>query len=125
MQSTPIETASGNQAPPPAAKKEKLVTITLKRHYVPVGLVDPEDKDRRIDTHEIVGWHRPEKQVKRPDGKMVVVEEAAFIEGEAAPPPQPGVGFERKIWSGTTIRVPASEAREMRRKGAGDIEVED
>lgn len=123
MQSTSVETAPDNQAPAPVGKTEKLVPITLKRHYVPVGRRDAEGN--RIPTHEIVGWHRPEKKMKRPDGQMVVVEEAAFIKGEPAPPPQPGVGFAHKIWRGTTIKVPVSEAKEMRRKGIGDYEIED
>lgn len=120
---TPIETAPGNQAPPPAEKKEKLVPITLVRHYVPMGKKDAEG--HRVDTHEVVGWQRPEKRMKRPDGQMVVVEEAAFIEGEGAPPPQPGVGFAHKLWRGTTIKVPVSEAKEMRKAGIGVIEIED
>lgn len=88
----------------PVAQAEKSVAMELKRHYVPHKL------------NKIVGWNRPEKKVKDAAGNERIVQEAGFINDEMAPAPFPGVGFARKIWSGTVIEVPESEARDMRAK---------
>jgi hypothetical protein len=86
------------------APNEKTVAMELKRHYVPRNL------------RGIVGYQKEAIVRKGPDGRMMTVEEAAFIEGEAKPAVYPGSGFPNKIWAGTVIEVPESEAKDMRTK---------
>lgn len=108
------------------AAKPKLVTIKLERNYRPRG------------TYEVVGWDRPEKSIKRPDGKTIVIEEAAFVtevhddelspdfgKVRPAPPPLSGTGTGGKIWAGTTIRLPVEEAKTVRKLGIGSYELDD
>ena len=87
------------------AEKPRLVSMKLDRHYVPKG------------EFEIVGYHKPEVKKKTSTGDWKVVEPAEFVEGEACPPPNPGVGYPNKIWATTVIRVPEDEARNMQRLG--------
>lgn len=91
-------------APNAAAPEPKLIKMELVRHYVPKHGI------------RIVGHQRPERKAKNAAGQEVVVQEAAFIEGEMKPAAYPGVGFPNKIWAGTVIEVPEDEAREMRAK---------
>lgn len=79
--------------------EEKLFPVVLKRHYVPKG------------RHEIIGHVRPKVEVKNAAGQMVLVTPEEFIAGEGFPPPNPGVGFDNKIWAGTHIRLPLDEAK--------------
>jgi len=80
---------------------EKMFPVKLLKNYRPAG------------NHEVVGYHRPEKVQKDTTGKMVVVQEAAFIEGEVAPPPFPGVGFDTKVWADTVLKLPIEEAKKL------------
>lgn len=122
---TPIETTPDNQAPAPVAAKK--VPVRLLRHYAP-----------RTDDYEIVGYDQPEKRLKRADGQMIVVQEAKFVSTEdddpnsvhfgkimPAPAPLPGVGSGRKLWKGTTIRLPVDEAKFVRKAGIAEIEIDD
>ena len=77
----------------------KMFPVKLLKNYRPAG------------EYEVVGYHRPELKQKDSAGRVVVVQEAAFIEGEIAPPPFPGVGFETKVWADTVLRLPVDEAR--------------
>lgn len=104
----PIETT-----PAAAPPKRRMVRVKLTRNYRPSG------------DFETVGHHREAVFVKNVAGKEVEVEPAAFIEGEAAPPPQAGVGFETKIWAGTVIRLTTDEAKSVRANGIGEVEVDD
>lgn len=90
-----IETAA------PVQPSEKLFPVKLLKNYRPVGL------------YEVVGYHRPEKVQKDTAGKVVVVQEAAFMEGEMAPAPFPGVGFDTKIWADTVLKLPMEEAKRL------------
>jgi hypothetical protein len=85
----------------PTKDAVKLFPVRLLKNYRPGG------------EHEVVGYHRPEKQQKDTTGKMVVVQEAAFIEGEMAPAPLPGVGFETKVWADTVLKLPMEEAKRL------------
>lgn len=85
--------------------KPKLIAMKLERHYVPRG------------EFEIVGYHKPEVKKKTSTGDWKIVEAEEFVEGEACPPPNPGVGYPNKIWATTVIRVPEEEARTMQRLG--------
>lgn len=87
--------AAPNEKP---ASNEPLVSMTLLRHYVPMG------------DYAIVGHTRPAKKVKNAAGQMVEIEPEAWIEGEAMPPAQAGVGYPNKLWAGTTVRLPKAEA---------------
>lgn len=78
---------------------EKMFPVKLLKNYRPIG------------SFEVVGYHRPEKVQKDSTGKRVVVQTAAFIEGEPAPAPFPGVGFNTKVWADTVLRLPLDEAR--------------
>lgn len=96
----------------PAKPDEELTTIKLDRHYRPMGY------------YEIVGWHKEAVFRKRPDGQVVEVEKAEFIPGEKKPPLIAGVGFATKIWAGTVLRLPKSEAREVRNAKIGSVEID-
>jgi hypothetical protein len=85
----------------PNKEPAKLFPVRLAKSYRPAG------------EHEIVGYHQPELKQKDSAGKMVVVQEAKFIEGEMSPPPFPGVGFETKIWAETVIKLPMDEAKRL------------
>jgi hypothetical protein len=87
--------------------------MELKRHYRP------------HDAFEVVGYNQPEIKRKGPDGKERLIQEAAFIPGEIAPSPMPGVEVKGKIWATTVIKVPVEEARVMRQNGIADATVED
>lgn len=90
-----------NETAAPAQPSEKMFPVRLLKNYRPAG------------GHEVVGYHRPEKTQKDTTGKMVIVQEAAFIEGELAPAPQPGVGFETKVWADTVLKLPMEEAKRL------------
>jgi hypothetical protein len=90
--------ANETAAPPPS---EKMFPVKLLKNYRPAG------------DYQVVGHHRPEKSVKDAAGRIIVVQEAAFIEGEIAPPPFPGVGFDTKIWADTVLKLPMAEARRL------------
>lgn len=89
-----IETAA---APQPS----ELFPVRLLKNYRPAG------------EFEVVGYHRPEIKQKDTAGKMIVVQEAAFIEGEMSPPPFAGVGFESKVWAETVLKLPKDEAKRL------------
>lgn len=95
-------------APKNEAKDSSLVAMILKRNYVPIG------------QFEIVGHHREEVTEKNASGQIIVKSPAEFVPGEMAPPPMPGVGFDRKVWAGTTIRLPVEEARRARDLGIAE-----
>lgn len=99
-----------SDVPPPAPKMR---AMDLKRHYRPMG------------TFEIVGYNRPEIKRKQPDGREIVIQEAAFIPDEIAPSPMPGVEVGGKIWATTVIKVPVDEAKTMRTNGIADAAIED
>lgn len=84
-----------------AQEPVKLFPVRLTKNYRPMG------------DYEVVGYHRPELTQKNSTGKHIVVQEAAFIEGEIAPPPFPGVGFATKVWADTVIRLPIDEAKRL------------
>lgn len=84
-----------------APVQPSMFPVKLLKNYRPAG------------EFEVVGYHRKEKVQKDTTGKMVVVQEAAFIEGEIAPPPYPGVGFETKVWADTVLKLPMEEAKRL------------
>lgn len=86
-------------------ERPTMIAMKLERHYVPRG------------EFEIVGYHKPEVKKKTATGDWKVVEPEEFVEGEACPPPNPGVGYPNKIWASTVIRVPEEEAKTMHRLG--------
>lgn len=86
---------------PKSEAKPDMFPVKLLKNYRPIG------------QFEIVGFHRPEKLQKNSDGKTIVIEESAFIEGEMAPPPFAGVGFDTKIWAETVVKLPIDEARRL------------
>lgn len=86
---------------PPKPEGVELFAVKLERNYAPIGYF------------ETVGWDRPEIKKKGPGGKIVVIQEAAFIKGERAPPAVAGTGYESKVWAGTTIKLPAEEAKHI------------
>lgn len=84
-----------------AKEPAKMFPVKLLKNYRPAG------------EYEIVGYQQPEMRQKDAAGKMIVVQESKFIEGEMAPPPFPGVGFETKIWAETVLKLPTDEARRL------------
>jgi hypothetical protein len=95
------EPTMANETAAPVQPSEKLFPVKLLKNYRPAG------------KYEVVGYHRPEKVQKDTAGKVVVVQEAAFMEGEMSPPPYPGVGFETKVWAETVLRLPVDEAKRL------------
>jgi len=109
--------AFGKQTEPekfvmPVANGEKLVKMTLERHYVPRGY------------YEVVGYNKEAVVKKRADGQMVTVEPAAFIPDEKKPHAMGGVGFIRKIWAGTVLRLQETEAKEARKAGIASVDID-
>lgn len=90
---------------PPKPDGAQMFSVKLARHYVPIGY------------YEVVGWDRPKIEKKGAAGQVVVIQEAAFIEGEKAPPAIAGTGYESKVWAGTTIRLPEEEAKNVVKAG--------
>lgn len=85
----------------PVQPSEKLFPVKLLKNYRPAG------------EFEIVGYHQPEITQKDSAGKVVVTQKAEFIEGQGAPPPFPGVGFDTKIWAETVVKLPMEEAKRL------------
>lgn len=95
------EAPMADETAAPAQPSEKMFPVKLLKNYRPMG------------KHEVVGYQRPELTQKDNAGKMVVVQQAAFIEGEMSPPPYPGVGFDTKIWAETVVKLPIEEAKRL------------
>ena len=85
----------------PVQPSQKMFPVKLTKNYRPAG------------EYEVVGYQRPEKLQKDTAGRVVVVQESKFMEGEMAPPPYPGVGFDNKIWSDTVLKLPIDEAKRL------------
>lgn len=93
-----------------AVQPSKMYPVLLIKNYVPMG------------EYELLGYLK--EAVKRKDaaGNWKIIEPEEFIKGEMKPHQSPGVGFgpmemkdgttvNAKIWAGTQIKVPASEAK--------------
>lgn len=103
------------------AAKPKLVPVRLLRNYRPES-----------DVFEVVGYHKEAIIRKRPDGKMVTVEEGGFFketgdDGEivGAPPAMVGTGFSDRLNVGTVVRLPRDEAKRARDLKIGELELDD
>lgn len=92
-------------AKPVSKPKAGLVEMVLLKNYRPGG------------EFAIVGHQTEERLTKSPSGELVVSEPSRFVDGEIAPAPLPGVGYEGKIWAGTVIRLPREEAMRLYDKG--------
>lgn len=103
------------------AAKPKLVAVRLLRNYRPGG------------EFEVVGYQKDPVIRKRPDGKMVTVEEGGFIKEineetgkfASAPPAMPGTGFADRLNAGTVVRLPRDEVKRVRDLKIGEIELDD
>lgn len=95
-----------NERPEPA-ETGAMIAMKLERNYQPSG------------AFELVGYHKPEVKRKDAAGREIVVSPEEFIEGEMAPPPYPGVGFDGKVWASTVIRLPEEEARRVQKQKIG------
>lgn len=86
-----------------APAEVKLFPVLLVKNYQPTNIKDCE----------IVGYLK--EAVKRKDaaGNWRIVEKEEFIKGEMKPHQSPGVGYENKIWAGTTIKLPVEEAKRL------------
>lgn len=98
----PKDEIMSSETAAPVQPSEKLFPVKLLKNYRPAS-----------EKFEIVGYHRPERKEKDTAGRMITIEEAAFIEGESAPPPFPGVGFDTKIWAETVVKLPMDEAKRL------------
>jgi len=103
------------------AAKPKLVPVRLLRNYRPM-----------TDVFEVVGYHKEAIIRKRPDGKMVTVEEGGFFKehDEAgviipAPSAMVGTGFGDRLNAGTVVRLPRDEAKRARDLKIGELELDD
>lgn len=110
------------------APKPTMRSMKLLKNYQPAEIIDPTDplKKRMLPpTYEIVGWHRPEKKAKDSHGVETIVQTAEFINGEAAPPPYPGVGFPNKLWAGTVVKLPLEEAKRLQSLRLAERDIDD
>ena len=103
------------------AAKPKLVPVRLLRNYRP-----------QTEDFEVVGYHKEPVLRKRPDGKMVTVEEGGFFKETdddgaiiPAPPAMVGTGFKNKLNVGTVVRLPRDEAKRARDLKIGELELDD
>lgn len=96
----------------PAPNGEKLIKMTLDRHYKPVGF------------YEVIGYNKEEVVKKRSDGTTIVTERAEFIPDIVKPYPISGVGFQNKIWAGTVLKVQENEAKQMRADRIATYEID-
>lgn len=103
------------------AAKPKLVPVRLLRNYRPM-----------TSEFEVVGYHKEPVIRKRPDGKMVTVEEGGFFKETdddgaiiPAPPAMVGTGFANKLNVGTVVRLPRDEAKRARDLKIGELELDD
>lgn len=94
-------TQMANETAAPAQPSEKMFPVKLLKNYRPAG------------NYEVVGYQRPEIKQKDSAGKVTVVQESEFVEGEMSPPPFPGVGFETKVWAETVLKLPIDEAKRL------------
>jgi len=109
--------------PPPLPK---MVTVKLLKNYRPAELPDPNNKGKFLPPmFEIVGYTRPAILKKNAAGMMETVQEEAFIRGELPPAPMVGTGFDTKLWAGAVIKLPADEAKAVRKAGIGEYEIDD
>ena len=93
---------------PPKPEGVEMFSVKLEKNYRPIGY------------YEVVGWDKPAVFKKKfGHEKPVQIEAAAFIKDEKAPPAVAGTGFVNKVWSGTTIRLPADEAKHVDQMGIG------
>lgn len=97
----PKEEPMASEPAAPAQPSEKMFPVKLLKNYRPAG------------DYQVVGYQRKEERVKDSAGRETVVQEAAFMEGEMAPPPLAGVGFDTKIWAETVVRLPVNEAKTL------------
>ena len=103
------------------AAKPKLVPVRLLRNYRPM-----------TSEYEVVGYHKEAVIRKRPDGKMVTVEEGGFFKERdeqgvivPAPPAMVGTGFTDRLNAGTVVRLPREEAKRARDLKIGELELDD
>lgn len=90
---------------------EKMFPVLLTKNYVPGG------------EYEIIGYLKEAVKSKDASGNWRVIEPEEFIRGVMKPHTSHGVGFgevvdgngkvltNAKIWAGTKIRLPVSEAK--------------
>lgn len=97
----PKEEPMSSETAAPVQPSEKMFPVKLLKNYRPAG------------TYEVVGYHRQERAAKDAAGRVLILQEAGFVEGETAPPPFPGVGFDHKIWADTVVRLPLDEAKRL------------
>ncbi len=97
----------------PPKPDEKMVEMKLERNYAPRGY------------YEIVGYHKDPVFKKFPDGTTRETSPAEFISGEKKPSAFAGVEFRNKLWAGSVVRFPESEARQIRRDKIGNVELAD
>lgn len=116
-----LDTSSAT--PPPAPR---MVTVKLLKNYRPAELPDPANKGKFLPPNfEIVGYTREAILKKNAAGMMETVRPEEFIEGELPPAAQVGTGFPTKLWAGAVVKLPADEAKSMRKAGIAEYEVID
>lgn len=81
--------------------EEKLFPVVLLKNHCPSG------------NYEIIGYLKEAVKVKDAAGNWSVLSPEKFVEGEMKPHTSPGVGFPGKIWAGTHIKLPLSEAKRL------------
>ncbi len=81
------------------SRPSKMFPVLLTKNYAPRG------------DYEIVGYLRPEVRRKDSAGNWRVESKEEFVRGEMKPHESPGVGYAKKIWAGTHIKLPVEEAK--------------
>lgn len=103
---------TSGETPPPAPK---MVAVRLLKNYRP--LVD--------GGYEIVGYTEEAIKKKNSAGIIETIRPEKFIKNELPPPAQAGTGFDTKLWAGAVIKLPADEAKAIKKAGIAEYELAD
>lgn len=99
--------------PEPEPEGPKMARVKLDRHYSP------------INAFSVVGHTRPEIKKKNAIGLDEIFQTEEWIAGEMMPPAIAGTGFKNKVWAGTVIELPETEAKTIVKQKIGSLEFAD
>ena len=104
---------SPRHVPEPEPEGPRLARVKLNRNYCP------------INAFTIVGHTRPEIKKKNPAGREEIFQTEEWIPGEMMPAAIAGTGFKNKVWAGTVIELPETEAKSIVKQKIGSLEFAD
>jgi hypothetical protein len=104
---------SPRHVPEPEPEGPRMARVRLERNYCP------------INPFSIVGHTRPEIKKKNPAGREEIFQTEEWIPDQMMPPAIAGTGFKDKVWAGTVIELPESEAKTIVKQKIGSLEFAD